>query len=65
VEQHFLKIGSSLCHPAINVKVLKGTQRTNPNQWPGLVFLHCCRYILTLTSGLASSFFIVVVTFLP
>jgi len=25
------------CHPTIIVKALYGTQRTNPDQWPGLI----------------------------
>jgi len=28
--------GCLACHPTISVKALKGTQSTDPNQWPGL-----------------------------
>jgi len=27
----------SFCNPTTSVKALKGTQSTNPNQWPGLI----------------------------
>ena len=33
----FLWAGCPSCNPTISVKALKGTQCTNPNQWPGLI----------------------------
>jgi len=34
----FLWSGCPSCHPTIGVKALKGTQSTDPNHWPGLIF---------------------------
>jgi len=36
-EWDFSEDGYPTCHPIISVKVLKETQSTNPNQWPGLI----------------------------
>jgi len=33
----FLQGTCPSCHPTMSVKALKGTQSTNPNQWPGLI----------------------------
>jgi len=38
-EDGFLWAGCPSCHPTISVRTWKVTQRTNPNQWPGLSFL--------------------------
>ena len=35
-ETGFSRAGCPSCHPTISVTALKGTQSTNPNQWPGL-----------------------------
>ena len=37
VEWVLLRDGCPSCHPAVSVKALKGTQDTDPNQWPGLI----------------------------
>jgi len=36
-ETGILRAGYHSCHPTIGVKALKGTQSTDPNQWPVLI----------------------------
>jgi len=36
-ETGLLQAGCPSRHPTISVKAVKGTQSSNPNQWPGLI----------------------------
>jgi len=47
LEWGFLHARCPSCHPTRSVRALKGTQNTNPNQWPGLILTSSTTGLLT------------------